>query len=124
MKHRSGHITSDKFGGFTVSYTTIKGNRVYTKFFNTRIEAVAFLHDEPKPNTHDIIKYHMREREKEVLRHVRALNRRGEGYRPEMPGMSWWNAIDRLKEKGKIRYRRSSMIHTYGRSGYWIRKGR
>lgn len=124
MKHRSGHITSDKFGGFSVSYTTIKGNRVYTRWFRTRLEAIAFLHDEPKPSTYDMIQYHMREREKSLVIYIRKLNRRGEGYRPQMCGMSEWNAIHRLEKSGKIRYRKSSMIYTYGASGYWVRKGR
>ena len=64
----------------------------------------------------------MRENEKAVLKVVRFWNRQGEGYRPTIGGnsISWLNAIDRLREKGKIRYSVRRARANYNMSGYWI----
>jgi len=42
--------------------------------------------------------------EKRVLSYIKTLNRRGEFYTPMLPSVAWWNALDRLRAKGLIRY--------------------
>lgn len=57
--------------------------------------------------------------EKRVLDHVKSLNREGRLYKPLLPGMPWWNAMDRLEAKGLLRFYKTRSV--YGPSGYIAR---
>jgi len=115
-KSRIGYI-SQSFGMFNAHYVTRVGGSVYKKSFRTRLEARAFLSGKPTPTTHDIIKYHMRQNEKEVLAYIRKLNRSDVGYSSFLASSAWSNALDRLKGMRKVVYSKSL-------GGYVIKKGK
>jgi len=56
--------------------------------------------------------------EKRVLTHIKYMNRTGRLYRPLIPSMAWWHAIDRLEVKGLIRFYKPG---NFGVSGYIAR---
>lgn len=73
-------------------------------------------------NAYQKIQDGMKSREREVLKHIKMLNKKGEGFRPMILSMRWHHAMDRLKEKGMVKYHRSRKLSTYSASGYWVVK--
>jgi len=77
-------------------------------------------------NANDRIKAAMRQRERDVLRHVRQCERDGEGYRPLLCPANWYSALDRLERAGKLRcaYGRNEQFYGWVRVGARLVRGR
>lgn len=73
-----------------------------------------------KLNAYEKIQLGIKENNKSLMKHIRELNRAGNGYRPVMIGRAWGNAMERMIVAGKISYRHSKK--DYFRNGYWIIK--
>lgn len=52
------------------------------------------------PNANDKIKAAMKKNERDIIAHIRKYG----SVSYQRSGMSWMKAIDRLQEKGKVRY--------------------
>lgn len=72
-----------------------------------------------KTNAYQKIQFAKKQNERIVLSVIRAANLVGEGYRPMIIPSKWRNAIHRLKDSGRIRYK-SKKVKYYIRSGYWV----
>jgi len=70
-----------------------------------------------KTNAYQRISKAMVTREREVLAHIRKLNKDGEGYAPIFLRKASWGAISRLCDANKIRW-----IRDGEKRGYWIIK--
>lgn len=57
-------------------------------------------------NTNDHIQKAKRDNERKLLLRIKQLNRRGEEYRPYLASIAGFNALDRLQEKGLVRFAR------------------
>lgn len=69
-----------------------------------------------KSNAYTKIHKAMIANERTVLAHIRKMNKNLGGYDPIISSHSWYNALDRLVAKGRIKFHRSSGKRT----GYWI----
>ena len=70
-----------------------------------------------KLNAYERIQQAMKDNEKSLLAHIQACNKNEHGYVPFLPGRAWSGALDRLKDKGKVKYRKSRI---YSKCGYWV----
>lgn len=72
-----------------------------------------------KVSTYTKIKAAQRENERTILRLVKDAEKKGKLYQfPFLASHSWYNAMERLVEKGRIRFVRARSA--VGRSGYKI----
>ena len=76
-------------------------------------------------NANERIRTAQRENDRAVLAYIRAHNRQEDA--PSMNGgmtLAWYNALDRLRARGTIRYARSVYGGGYVARGFGLRGGR
>lgn len=73
-----------------------------------------------KENTFEKIQSGMIENEKSLLKIIKTANKENRGWYFRIYGTKTeWNTLERLKEKGKVKWKKSSVPYV---SGYWISK--
>ena len=72
-----------------------------------------------KMNAYQRIVEGKKKAERDVLAHIRKLNKEGEGYQPMLPGQTWRHTLDRLEKEGRIKFYPSFGNRS---TGYWIAK--
>lgn len=77
-----------------------------------------------KVTAYNRIRKAMRDNERSLLADIRLANKSGRGWHSDIYGLSLrqHHALDRLKAKGKVRYRKWTRAQkSYDKSGYWVR---
>ncbi len=63
--------------------------------------------------TYQKIKSSQKSNEREILRRIRQCNRIGRGWNPVNMSIPWWNALDRLVERGEVRFDKDGYNYGY-----------